>query len=225
MKIAAGIVEYGDPDGLYRLLASLALDQENTIDLAIVVHSRFKYFDIKNIDDEQALRQTQKILSKFPQSRVKLVTLANNVHNNTQVESRNLYFKAAAEEGCDWLLVMDSDEYVARNADWKEFRRQLEFVISLDLPHQIFDIQMEGILAMYRGPRPRLFYRPATIRYWKKHFWFVLEEKGICYKGVGDAGRVIGGIYLLHDKTVRSLDHYNATLGYNEWQKIYEGIE
>jgi hypothetical protein len=218
MKIAAGIVEYGDAEGLFRCLASLGLDQENGIDLAIVVHSRFANFDLPNLTAQQALDETRNILWKFPLSKVKLMVPAPSAFITTQIESRNLYLKTAAEEECDWLLVIDSDEFIARNADWKEFRKQLEFVMSLGLPHQIFDIQCEGMVAMYRGPRPRLFYRPATIKYWKKHFWFVREEESICYKGVGDAGRVIGGIYLMHDRTIRSAAHFNATLKYNDWQ-------
>jgi hypothetical protein len=217
MKIAAGIIEYGDPQGLFRCLASLGLNQQqdNGIDLAIVVHSRFETFHIPTVNEEQALQETKDILWKFPLSKVKLV-LPPPPRN--QIESRNQYLKTAADEECDWLLVIDSDEFIARNADWKEFRRQLEFVMSLGLEDQIYDIQCEGILAMYRGPRPRLFYRPRTIKYWKKHFWFVREEKGMCYKGVGDAGRVIGGIYLMHDRSIRSLEHYQATQAYNEWQ-------
>ena len=44
------------------------------------------------------------------------------------------------------------------------------------------------------------------------------EENNTCYKGMGDAGRVIGGIYLMHDRSIRSLEHYQATLKYNDWQ-------
>lgn len=237
-KVAVGIVEYGDAAGLYRTLASLRLDKPNTIDLAIVVHSRFEHFDLtSDPTPEEALQQTQDVIAKCPQDRVKLVLppLAVGVVNTaageregetraatTQIHSRNLYLKTAADEGCDWLLVLDSDEFIAKNADWDEFRRQLEFVMSLELSHQIFDVQMEGMLAMYRGPRPRLFYRPGSITYWKRHYWTVLEETMICYKGSSDSGRVIGGIYLMHDRTVRSMNHYNATNAYNEWQMVNE---
>lgn len=238
MKVAVGIVEYGDAAGLFRNLASLRLDQPNTIDLAIVVHSRFEHFNLtSDPTEEEALQQTKDVIAKCPQDRVKLVLppVAVGVTNTaagekegqlrastTQIHSRNLYLKTAADLGYDWLLVLDSDEYIARNADWPEFRRQLEFVMSLDLPHQIFDLQMEGSLPMYRGPRPRLFYRPGSIKYWKRHYWFLLEEQMICYKGASDAGRVIGGIYLMHDRTVRSMNHYNATQDYNEWQLVNE---
>ena len=220
MKVAAGIVEYGDKEGLFRCLASLGLDEPDGIDLAIVVHSRFGNFDLSNLTAAEALQQTRDVLWKFPLSKVKLVlpNPPSTVIPGNQIISRNLYLREAAYEECDWLLVIDTDEFIARNADWKEFRKQLEFVMSLDLPHQIFDLQCEGILAMYRGPRPRLFYRPGSIKYWKKHFWFVREENKICYKGMGDAGRVIGGIYLMHDRSIRSLEHYKATLKYNDWQ-------
>jgi hypothetical protein len=237
-KVAVGIVEYADSAGLYRTLASLRLDQPNTIDLAIVVHSRFDHFDLHaDPTEEEALKQTQDVIAKCPQDRVKLIlppvavgvvnTAAGEKEGETrartsQIESRNLYLKVAADEGCDWLLVIDSDEFIAKNADWAEFRKQLEFVMSLGLPHQLFDVQMEGMLSMYRGPRPRLFYRPGSLKYWKRHYWIVREEQMICYKGTTDSGRVIGGIYLMHDRTVRSMNHYNATLDYNDWQVVNE---
>lgn len=234
MKVAVGIVEYGDAAGLYRTLASLRLDKPDTIDLAIVVHSRFEHFNLTaDPTPEEALQQTQDVLAKCPQDRVKLVLppIAVGVTNTaageregqlrastTQIHSRNLYLKEAADQGCDWVLVLDSDEFIAKNADWPTFRKELEFIMSLELPHQIFDVQMEGMLAMYRGPRPRLLYRPATIKYWKRHYWLVLEETMICYKGASDAGRIVGGIHLMHDRTVRSMNHYNATQAYNDWQ-------
>lgn len=217
MKIAAGILEYGDPDGLYRCLSSLGLDKGG-IDLAIVIHGKFDHFDINELEQSEALTQTKNIISKFP-SNIKLV----ETKNSNEIDSRNLYLKTAYEEGCDWLLVIDSDEYIARNADFALFRSQLEFIMSLGLPHQIFDIQFEGSTPQFIGPRPRLFYRPQTIKYWKKHYWFVLEETKQLYKGLSDAGRVLGGIYMMHDHTVRTSKHYDASMRYKDWQLAEEG--
>jgi glycosyltransferase involved in cell wall biosynthesis len=216
MKIAAGICEYADPDGLYRCLASLGLDKDNGFDLAIVIHGKFGHFDINDLEQKEALDQTKQVISKFP-PKVKLVV----VHDNTEIENRNLYLQTAYQEGCDWLLVIDSDEYIARNANFKLFRDQLEFVMSLGLEHQIFDISFEGNSA-YRGPRPRLFYRPKTIKYWKRHYWLVLEESMKLYKGQSDAGRIIDGIFVIHDQTIRDSKHYNASENYHDWLRKEE---
>jgi hypothetical protein len=219
LKVAAGICEYGDTDGLYRCLNSLGLGTGG-IDLAIVIHGRFRDF---KLDKPDAFKETQKIVSRFPDGTVELVQLPPN---STEIEARNLYLKTAADLNCDWLLVIDSDEFLPnRLADFKDFRRQLEYVMDLGLEHQIFDVHIEGNIPAYRGPAPRLFLRPGTIKYWGKHYWFVLEKTMRIYKGQSDAARIITGIIIAHDHTIRDSTYYNASVGYKEWQQAHEGEE
>lgn len=225
MKIAAGICEYGDPDGLYRCLNSLGLGTGG-IDKAIIIHGKFNNF---NLDKPDAFEQTAKVISRFPKDTIELVTIGGY----TEIESRNLYLKVAAGLECDWLLVIDSDEFLAHKlTDFKEFRRQLQYVMDVQaefpkdtVKHQIFDIQLEGTIPSYRGPQPRLFLRPQTVKYWGKHYWFLLEETMQLYKGQSDAARVIGGILLCHDHTIRDSTYYNASISYKEWQQEHEGEE
>lgn len=218
MKVAAGICEYGDTDGLYRCLNSLGLGIGG-IDKAIVIHGRFRDF---KLDKPDAYEQTAKIVSRFPDGTIELV----KTEGLTEIEARNLYLKTAADLKCDWLLVIDTDEFLPhRLTDFKEFRRQLEYVMDLGLEHQIFDVQIEGNIPSYRGPAPRLFFRPLTIKYWGKHYWFVLEKTMRIYKGQSDAARIIGGIMIVHDHTIRDSTYYNASIGYKEWQQDHEGEE
>jgi hypothetical protein len=218
MKVAAGICEYGDPDGLYRCLNSLGLGTGG-IDKAIIIHGKYKNFEL---DKPNAYEETKKIASRFPEGTVTLLWTLGL----TEIESRNQYLKLAAELNYDWLLVIDSDEFIPRDlADFKEFRRQLEYVMSLGLEHQIFDIHIEGNIPAYRGPAPRLFLRPGTVKYWGKHYWFVLEKTMRIYKGQSDAARIIGGIIIVHDHTIRDSTYYQASIGYKEWQQAHEGEE
>lgn len=220
MKIAAGIVEYADASSLDRCLRSLDLGQGGPgIDVAIIIHGRYLNNPIKSTccisDDTIQVTESK----AFPPGSVFLKRLH---HATTEIEMRNLYLKMAAAKGCDWLLVIDSDEYIAPNADWTKFRQQLEFVQSLGLSHQVFDVMFEGTVAQ-RGPHPRLFYRPLSVRYWKRHYWWVLQEQNICLKGMGDAGRIIEGIYILEDKSLRD-SRYEATItSYKAWQQEFEG--
>src|SRR6266496_3466920 len=226
MKIAAGICEYGDTDGLYRCLGSLGLGNGG-IDKAIIIHGRFRDF---KLDKPNAYEETKKIISRFPEGTVELVQAPNAI---TEIEARNLYLEIAGGLGMDWLLVIDSDEFLAHKlTDFKEFRRQLQYVMDLqaEFPqgiakHQIFDIQLEGSIPAFRGPQPRLFLRPQTVKYWGKHFWFVLEETRQIYKGQSDAARIIGGILLCHDHTIRDSSYYTASVHYKEWQEQHEGEE
>lgn len=221
MKIAAGIVEYADAKSLDRCLRSLNLGQGNGgIDTAIIIHGRFSNNPIKPIpcitDDTTRIAQSR----KFPPGTV----ILKRLHQPTsEIEMRNLYLRAAAAKGCDWLLVIDSDEYIAPNANWRLFRQQLEFCESLGLNHQVFDIMFEGTVSE-RGPRPRLFHRPlSAVRYWKRHYWWILEEQHLCLKGLGDAGRIIEGIYVLQDKSMQNATYETTIKSYKAWQQEFEG--
>src|SRR6266496_6817400 len=107
MKIAAGICEYGDTDGLYRCLNSLGLGNGG-IDKAIIVHGRFRDF---KLDKPDAYEQTLKIISRFPADTIDLIDAAGSIM--TEIESRNVYLKRAGDLKMDWLLVIDSDEFLA----------------------------------------------------------------------------------------------------------------
>jgi hypothetical protein len=212
LKIAAGIVVYADPEGLDRCLSTLALGRGG-FDGAIIIHSRYEHFDL---EDPRSLEDTQRVASKYHN------VLVHNVEEPiTQVDARSLYMEKAGELGYDWLMVIDSDEYVLQNADWGKFRSQLEYVLSLNPPHQIFDIDFDGSI-IYRGARPRLFLDPGTVRYWVKHWWFILTKKGILCKGNSDSGRIIEGINVYHSKLVRSLEHIQASNLYYQWQELIE---
>lgn len=231
MKIAAGICEYGDSYGLYRCLASLALDKYNGFDMAIIIHGKFGHFDYKL---EDAYEQTQQVVSRFPKNRVHLVNANEKTEGTelTELQARNMYLQEAAKLDIDWLLVIDTDEYVARKvSDFALLRDQLDYIQSLELKNQIYDIPFEGVIAAYRGPRPRWFYlRPGPIHYYKKHYWWVLEaqkdKEGFCtvLKGLGDGERIITGIALLHDPTIRQPEYYTAALDYKDWQVVAEGL-
>lgn len=218
MKLAAGIVEYADSQSLDRCLRSLDLGQGG-IDVAIIIHGRFSNNPIQSTCcmDDDTIAVTESTV--FPPNTVFLKRL----HKPTsEIEMRNLYMQMAAAKGCDWLLVIDSDEYIAPNADWTRFRQQLGFVHSLGLHHQVFDVMFEGTAAQ-RGPHPRLFYRPLSVRYWKRHYWWVLQEQNICLKGTGDAGRIIEGIYILEDKSLRDSNYEDTITSYKAWQQEFEG--
>lgn len=223
MKVCVGVVEYGDPQGLNRLLGSLALGNGG-MDGAIIIHGRFANFPRKF---ENAFEETIKVIDKhvFESGNVNIHCIQYPEDKQaSQIEMRNAYLDLASKLGYDWLLVMDSDEYITPYPDWKAFRETLEFEMSLKVRSQIYDVMFTGIAAR-DGSRPRLFYRPGTIRYWKKHYWFILNETQTLLKGRGDAGKAIGSIYLTHDKTTRNAQHVYAMMLYENWLEIRECSE
>jgi hypothetical protein len=212
MKIAAGIVVYADAEGLNRCLSTLGFDKGG-FDGAIVVHVRFEHFEMI---DPHSLEDTQRVASKYPNVYVYEVK-----EPITQVDARSLYMEKAGELGYDYLMVIDSDEYVLPNANWTKFREQLDYALSLDGPYQIFDVEFKGS-AIYHGPLPRIFRDPGTIRYIQRHWWFLLTKTGVVLKGMSDTVRIIDGINIYHSKLVRSVGHMRATALYNSWQEIIE---
>jgi hypothetical protein len=212
IKIAAGIVVYADAEGLNRCLSTLALGKGG-FDGAIVIHRRYDHFDLI---DPESLEQTYLVGKRYPN-----VVVDHSDELITQVEARNLYMQMAGVLGYDWLMVIDSDEFVLPNANWQMFRDQLQYCQSLGLDDQVFDVQFEGNVGE-RGPRPRLFLDPSTITYWQKHYWFVLRKRMELLKGCGDAGRIIDGIKLRHGKLIRTQEHMEASNRYYEWQAKIE---
>lgn len=220
MKIAAGIVEFGDAEGLQRCLTSLDIGNGG-FDGAIVVHRRYEHFELK---DPYHWQNTVAVVKKWPNGTIWLGSADDDSPDTpkiTQVDARNQYMEKAGELGYDWLMVIDSDEFVLPNPDWKEFRRQLEYIQGLKLDDQIFDVEFFGSISD-SGAFPRLFLYPQSVRYWIKHNWFVCTTKQILYKGVGDAGRIVTGIALRHGKVIRTMEHMRATQDYYIWQERVE---
>jgi hypothetical protein len=215
MKIAAGIIEYGDAEGLDRCLSTLGLGKGG-FDGAIVVHRKFDHFELEDTYNN-FLSETLRVAKKYPNVYVD----HDSEHRPTQIEARNMYMQLAGRLGYGWLMVIDSDEYVLPNVDWPKFHSQLEFVDSLQLDHQIFDVQFEGSMSN-RGMRPRLFKDPSTIQYWTKHWWWVKTKSNELLRGLSDAGRAISGIYLYHAKSIRTPEHVYASMNYYDWQDIIE---
>jgi hypothetical protein len=126
-----------------------------------------------------------------------------------------------AAKGCDFLIVLDSDEYIAADADWDLFRKNL-WKATLYCPgSRVFDLYTGGAIGQ-SGPRPRIFYRPGTVYYYSHHYWFVIKETKRLLKGVNDSAHLVQGITIVHDKSLRSKEHFNAMLEYGEWQKVNE---
>ena len=72
------------------------------------------------------------------------------------------------------------------------------------------------------GPRPRLFYQPSKIKYDRKHYWWRLPN-GRLADGMSDSCKVIEGIKITHDKSLRLNGDYNlAVLKYQHWLLEHE---
>ena len=202
MKIAAGICTYSEAPGLARTLESLS----GEIEFCIVVHGPYLNFAPL---DPQSSTYTKAVCSKYPNTQ--LIDLSTPTHETIR---RQKYLDLALDY--DFLLIIDSDEYISDGADWGYFRQNCQQVIDQHAGHYIYDIMFDGPIAQ-SGPRPRLFYQPSKIKYDRKHYWWRLPN-GRLADGMSDSCKLIEGIRITHDKSLRLNGDYNlAVLKYQHW--------
>lgn len=120
----------------------------------------------------------------------------------TEGQKRNLYLYICKEFGIDWLLILDSDEYVTITGD---FRKSMMDILDTERNHYVYDIMARRNPADYvkYDPRPRLWYEPWNMRY---------KECHCCYSRVDGKIRkserpCVEGIVMEHDKDLRSKKH------------------
>lgn len=199
IKIAAGINTYANPEHLERTLSTI-----QAIDQRFVIHGRYPTYKYV---DPQSLHRTRQVCDKF--ANTQLVDL--NAH---EIDKRNRYLELAKDY--DFLIVIDNDEYVPPQiSDWSTFRKGLFSAIFECPGAQVFDIYFGGPISE-SGARPRIFYKPSTIKYWEKHFWWITEDRRLL-KGRSDSAKLIEGVVLLHDRSNKSEEYRNARKEYGQW--------
>ena len=200
MKIGAGINTYANPLGLETTLASLT----GGVDAQLVIHGRYPNFPVQHAS---AYSKTKTVCKEYPG--IQLIQL-----DATELEKRQKYLELSQD--FDFLIVIDDDEFISDGADWGYFRQNCQQVIDQHAGHYIYDIMFDGPIAQ-SGPRPRLFYCPSKIKYDRKHYWWRLPN-GRLADGMSDSCKVIEGIKITHDKSLRLNGDYNlAVLKYQHW--------
>ena len=207
MTIAAGIVFFDDEKGLHRCLSSI----QSYVDLIIAIDGKFKYFDD---DHDLSIDNSRKVVESF----------SNAVYycypNLTEIDKRNKYLEIAGNQGIDFLLVIDSDEYAVINIS--EFSRNLakikEYKTGAPVDGKIRDIpDVYGIKIFEKHfEKPdfireryieRIFYKPAKLRYHMIHCNLVdLDDPTRNFTSRKYTSE-INGITLYNDDDLRS-NHY-----------------
>lgn len=201
MRIATGIVTFADSLGLLRTLETL----DGGIDQNIVIHAQYPGFHPPNAS--RSLDDTKIICQAFPNTTLLDLNIA------PELEARQAYLNLASTY--DFLLVLDSDEYLdcdSEQKDWGLFRQNCQKVI--DAPPYIYDIAFENV-HQPQPVRPRLFKHPSKIKYHLKHYWWLLPN-GRLMKGNSDSVHWVQGIRILHDKELRDKEYVDATNRYQQ---------
>lgn len=208
LKIAAGICVYSDAQGLDRLLPSII----NNIDKCIVVHGRYTNY---NGIDSNSYYDTLVTCSRHNINIPTNIMLIDNKQPIDQIAARQQYLDAAHD--CDFLLVLDADEYVT--GDWVLFRQNCQELIESSNRFYIYDIKFDRPAPQWFDgwPRPRLFRKPSQIKYYKKHYWWLLPNGRIHKTSASDSHQTIEGINITMDNTYRSNQRNAVRQQYLDW--------
>lgn len=225
-KLAAGIIFYDDVKGVDRLLASI----HQGVDLSICIDGKFPQFPSRSDLSTDGSREVVQsydntLLVDFPAS---------------EHEKRSKYLAVCAEQGVDYLLIVDTDEYAEEGADWQAFRHNM--VQAAEVKHQglynVFAVLIEtnsqeyaktvqdkhymvwtkdNMTGIEYGYYPRLWYRPEQMEYNQgTHYLFRNKDpkNRLHFQETNPAMEIINGVRFLHRNTYRSQDALQARIQY-----------
>jgi hypothetical protein len=212
-KLAAGIVFFNDCSSLKRCLDSLV----NDVDVIFAIDGKFPNFPS---DCELSTDGSRELLKSY--SRCVLIDFPGY-----EFEKRSKYLEYCSKYSVDVLLIIDSDEFVLDNANWKIFRRNLEkIIIDRDKSgRNVYAIRLQSPGESQTLPYPRIWHRPYEMEYYGgRHYYF--RNKNPIIKNVPHQGdhslNIIEGIELGHDHQLRSQYHMQSRFRYQTWLENYE---
>ena len=201
MRIAAGIVSFDDERGLRRCMNSI----HDYVDLMIVIDGKFRYFED---DHDISSDNSRDVVESFSNSAYYCYP------NLTEIEKRNKYLEFAGDQGIEFLLVIDSDEFAVINK--AEFLLQLENVRNLKINSgyrgditdvygtKIFEKHFEKPNCIRERYIERIFYKPGNLRYQSIHCNLVDVNNPARNFTTGKYTSEIHGITLYNDDELRS---------------------
>lgn len=204
MRIAAGIVSFDDERGLRRCMNSI----HEYVDLMIVIDGRFRYFED---DHDISSDNSREVVKSFSNSAYYCYP------NLTEIEKRNKYLEFAGDKSIDFLLVIDSDEFVVINE--AEFLLHLDKLRNLKMIGgyrgdtadvygvKIFEKHFEKPNCIRERYIERIFYKPGNLRYQSIHCNLVDVDNPARNFTTGKYSSEIHGITLYNDDDLRS-NHY-----------------
>lgn len=223
MRVGVGIIFFDDAKGLQRCLNSIA----SHVDLIIAIDGRFKdfeeYYDISNDGSKE-------VVESFSNARYYCFP------NLTEIEKRNKYLEIAHAYGLDFLLVLDSDEFVKINHNL--FRNNLETIMFqkeyLDFglaqsPEvygiKMYDQQFEKPDNIVERHNERLFYKPGCLRYSSIHSNLVDIHDSSRNFTTAKYTAVIEGITIYNDDNLRTPEYIIKSIKYQRYLFGSERLE
>ena len=203
MKLAVGFSYYNDLESIKRSIPSFI----NGVDYIFAIDG--KYEGNPNPNDYSIDGSTE-YLKTFDK-----VVLDKYV--GYEYEKRQRYCNLCKEYDCDYLLIIDSDEYVVK-ADWKEFRENILKLTKENENQSFFGVSYIVDINGYECAYPRLWYKPYCIEYYKAHCIFKDNRTGLITRSSSATAMkyLIKGIVCSMDDSLRSKGYLANTVEYQK---------
>ena len=211
-KISIGYNYWDDPQGLLKMLEYPEFYE--TIHTLYLIDGRYAGRDDIEEHNPDLAQNISKSFDKIHYVKM---------YNVKQIEKRNKYLELAERDNMDFLIVLDSDEYI-------EFTPELDQSLdtAMTMKARCFPCAESWINVPYFSPRPRLLKKPFDCRYkenpngmishggiWDKNGKDILPEMYEWMSVYGERFSV-PGIKLFQDKTYRSKKRVDADYLYFE---------
>jgi len=208
MKFAVGLCFYNDLESLKRGLPTYA----DKVDHIFAIDGRYSLFD----GDDYSTQETIDYLKSYPN--VILDRFVGYEH-----DKRNRYLALCDKHKVDFLLIIDSDEYVEKGADWKTFKRNCIESAKNHPEENFFGVDYNYSPKMDEAnysPYPRLWARPSDVEYHTAHCIF--KVKGNSPRRSSSSVPKIAGLTMCGDDDLRDVFYRNSVRKYQERMIEYE---
>lgn len=234
-KIASGICFYNDCKSLERTLNSL----KDKVDYMICVDGKYKHY---KADSELSDDGSRELIKSYDN------TILIDKPNSYEIEKRQAYVNWCGPfpMTIDFLLIVDSDEYVL-DYDQEVFEKELKYVKTGPYnQYNVFAVMLEINSGKYRhiahefvqgqppqvtkgsdkqfAHSPRLWLRPYEMEYNMKHYYFRNKDprSSLHYQETNAAVKIVAGMKLGHDHSLRTAEHLRRRHGYQKWLVNFE---
>ena len=233
MKIALGLCFYNKRDEIKRLLDSIPVNYK-TFDLILAIDGIYPFiYDLKKnkarasefinpLSDDGS----REILNEFQKEKGIPVIMDNCVGNEYQKRMRYLELCRMLE--CNYLLIVDSDEYFTEPTDWLKFRDEFRDLAIAHCDHNVFNVRFIADLYGRMVEYPRAWFNPQEMTYVKNsHYKFKNFTK---YEEMTDildsqyASATLESLYLKHDHNLRKDQDMSERDEYEDYLVRYEEL-
>ena len=214
IRLGAGIIFFNDYSSLKRCINSI----NEGVDIIFAIDGKFPTFPG---DSQLSTDGSRELVNSY--SKCLLVDCPKS-----EFEKREKYLEYCALYNIDILLIIDSDEFFLNDRDWETIRRNLKTAIfdRDKCEYNVYAVMLQCLENSQEfSPYPRIWYDPSRMEYYAgRHYYF--RNKDMNKNNIPDqcdfVSRVIEGIELGHDHSLRSKYHLEGRLMYQTWLVDFE---